>query len=300
MNTSIKLWALFGSACLLIATIGCELGPAPDDSTYENENSALSMGADAGAADADTATLTSVELSISTKMAGKCRCNPKPNSTQPWTIVPGKTNCKQCTTSAECSLASCTYVNSTGSEQDVGCGYKSNSFSAIAAASPSGDAVGGIKVTFRQPGGTYLGPGDTVPPWLGDGNGEGGGPFNMECKDNPLLTFFPTVCDYQGNCMVNVYLWGYVGQAILNGSSTINEQLVSESNLMWNFAQSHWKPGYPRDTCKTLWNVPSWMFVGKGAKPVQCMSINWTAPGVSYLDLHADVCSTTALFDGSP
>jgi hypothetical protein len=81
MNTSMKLWALFGSACLLNVTIACELGPAPDDSTYENQSSSLSMGEDAGAADADTATLTSVELSISTKKAGQCRCNPKPNST---------------------------------------------------------------------------------------------------------------------------------------------------------------------------------------------------------------------------
>jgi len=298
MKTSTLIWALFASAFLIMTTTGCELGPAPDGTTYDDHQSPLSVGADAGSTDTTASPMTSVGFSVSPNQAGKCRCNPKPSSNQNWTIVPSKTNCRQCTTSAECSLASCTYVNSSGSEQDVGCRYKSGGFSAISATSATDAEGGAIKAIFRKAGGTYLGPGDTVPPWLNDG--DGGGPFNMECEDNPLLTHFQSVCDYQGNCMFNVYLWLSVGQAILNGSTTINQELISESGLMKNFALGYGMPGYPRDTCKNLWNVPSWMFWGKGAKPVQCMAINWNGPGVSYLDMHADVCSTTALFDGSP
>jgi hypothetical protein len=146
----------------------------------------------------------------------------------------------------------------------------------------------------RGAGGTYGGPGDTVPSPGPEGKG-----FNLGCEDNPLLTFYSSVCDVTGACMTDVYLHSYVADAIVQGS-TINAQLISESQMMRSFAQSYGWDGYPKDTCDQLWPSPSWMFMGKGAMPFMCMAINWPSPGTSYADLHADVCSTTALFYGSP
>jgi hypothetical protein len=144
-------------------------------------------------------------------------------------------------------------------------------------------------------GGTYHGPGDTVP----TGNIGGDGGFNLNCAQNPLLNFYPVLCDATGNCMNNAYLHPYVAQAILGGG-TIQQLLINESLLMRVYATNLGRPGYPKDTCKNLWAPSSWMFLGKGATPVQCMSINYGTQTLNYLDLHADVCSTTSLYYGVP
>jgi hypothetical protein len=142
-------------------------------------------------------------------------------------------------------------------------------------------------------GGHYPGPGDTVPPGLKDG-------FNLQCSQNPLLNFYTSICDSNGLCITNGYLHPYVGQAIISGSKTIPQMLASESSLMKQYSASWSQNGYPKDTCKKLWQPGSWMFVGKGASKVACLTVNWGIGWVSYMDLHADVCSTTTLYDGTP
>jgi hypothetical protein len=62
--------------------------------------------------------------------AGTCSCNPAPDSTNGWVLAKNadgtlKQNCGRCTNSSLCSTGFCTYVNSVGSERDVGCQWAS-------------------------------------------------------------------------------------------------------------------------------------------------------------------------------
>ncbi len=63
--------------------------------------------------------------------AGTCSCNPAPDSVNGWVIATNadgtkKENCSRCTTSSLCSTGFCKYVNSVGSEKDVGCQWSSS------------------------------------------------------------------------------------------------------------------------------------------------------------------------------
>ncbi|MDP7040243.1 MAG: hypothetical protein QGI45_13875 [Myxococcota bacterium] len=139
------------------------------------------------------------------------------------------------------------------------------------------------------PQGSWGGPGDTV--WKVNGS------TTSSCENNPLLTFFPQLCDFMGECMTNVRIWGSVGEAIANMQMSILEAAVSESANMLTYALSYGHLGYPKNTCVVNAAPGNLMYTNSPPiTPVLCMAINWTGSGINYADMQADVCSTEALY----